>query len=84
MPNSINSTEIKSIYQTYGIVGAPNPVNDRRIQTVGFAFYPHPNVSIKLDYEDWSSKSKYYQDSDFYNTSNNNLDAINAAVTFIF
>jgi hypothetical protein len=84
MPNSISSTEVKSVYSQLGIVGAPNPVNDRRIQTVGLAFYPHPNVSIKLDYEDWSSKSKYYQDSDFYNQSNNNIDVVNLAITFIF
>ncbi|GIX42167.1 MAG: hypothetical protein KatS3mg129_1900 [Leptospiraceae bacterium] len=84
MTNSLNSTEIKTIYSNLGVVGAPNPVNDRRIQTIGFAFYPHPNVSIKVDYEDWSSKSNYYQDSDFYNQSNNNIDVINAAVTFIF
>jgi hypothetical protein len=82
--NSINSTEAKKILESYGYYGAANPTYDRRIQTIGFAFYPHPNVSIKVDYENWSSKSKYYQDSDFYNQSNNNIDVINAAVTFIF
>ncbi len=82
--NSLNSTEIKKLLEAYDILGIANPVNDRRIQTFGFALYPHPNVSIKLDYEDWSSKSKFYQDSDFFNPSNNNIDVINLAVTFIF
>lgn len=82
--NSINSTEVKKFLETYNILGVANPINDRRIHTFGIAFYPHPNVSIKLDYEDWSSKSKFYQDSDLFNQSNNNIDAINLAVAFIF
>lgn len=82
--NSINSTEVKTILEQYDIRGVANPINDRRIHTFGLAFYPHPNVAIKLDYEDWNSKSNYYQDSDFYNQSNNNIDVVNLAITFIF
>ncbi len=82
--NSINGTEIKTFVESLGVKGLPNPVNDFRVQTVGLAFYPHPNVSLKIDYEDWKTNSPYYQDSELYNTNNNNIDAVNLAVSFIF
>ncbi|MFN3605141.1 MAG: hypothetical protein ACK4UJ_10565, partial [Leptonema sp. (in: bacteria)] len=82
--NSLNSKEIKSLLETYDIRGVADPTNNRRIETIGIAFYPHPNVTIKLDFENWKSNSKYYQDSDFYNQSNNNIDVVNLAIAFIF
>ncbi|MCS7205272.1 MAG: hypothetical protein NZ853_06205 [Leptospiraceae bacterium] len=82
--NSISGAEVRTELEKYGIYGLPDPVNNRRIQTIGIAFYPHPNVSIKLDYEDWKATSHYYQDNDLLRPANNNGDIINAAVTFIF
>lgn len=82
--------------KTYGVVtnvsdfseyvepGTASKVNDRRIRTVGFAYYPHPNVAIKADYEWWDSKSNLYKDDDRFNTNNNKIDRLNLAVTFIF
>ncbi len=73
-----------SDFAEYVEPGTPSKVNDRRIQTVGFAYYPHPNVAIKADYEWWDSQSDLYLDDDRFNTSNNKIDRLNLAVTFIF
>lgn len=73
-----------SDFAEYEEPGTANKVNDRRIHTVGFAYYPHPNVAIKADYEWWDSKSNLYKDEDRFNTSNNKIDRFNLAVTFIF
>lgn len=92
IPGALTVSEAKK----YGVVtstsdfaeyvepGTPSKVNDRRIQTVGFAYYPHPNVAIKADYEWWDSQSDLYLDDDRFNTSNNKIDRLNLAVTFIF
>ena len=48
--------------ELYGVRGVPDRSQDRRIYTVGMAFFPHENVTLKLDYEMHHSKSDYHKD----------------------
>ncbi len=70
--------------ELYGVKGVPDRTNDRRIMTYGLAYFPHPNVSLKLDYEQQSSKTEAFRDQEIFTTSNNKIDRANFAVTFIF
>ena len=70
--------------ELYGVKGVPDRANDRRIMTTGLAYFPHPNVSLKLDYEQQSSKTDAFKDQEFFNSGNNKIDRLNFAVTFIF
>ncbi len=70
--------------ESYGVKGVPDRVNDRRIVTTGMAYFPHPNVVVKLDYERWSSKSDLDSDISERNPNNNKSDRVNFSVGFIF
>ena len=70
--------------ELYGVKGVPDRANDRRIMTYGLAYFPHANVSLKMDYEQQSSKTSAFKDQEFFNGSNNKIDRVNLAVTFIF
>lgn len=70
--------------ELYGVKGVADRTNDRRIITVGVAYFPHPNVALKADYEQQSSKSDAFKDQEFFNSNNNKIDRMNLAVTFIF
>ena len=78
------NTELKNNGETWRVGGRPNPVNDRRIWTYGVAYYPHPQVVVKLDYEQWDSASDYHKDIQQRNSSNNKIDSVNFSVGFIF
>lgn len=49
-----------------------NPATDRQVITLGLAFYPHPDVALKVDREMWEDEA----DGDGNRT--------NAALAFIF
>jgi opacity protein-like surface antigen len=70
--------------ELYGVRGVPDRSQDRRIYTVGMAFFPHENVTLKLDYEMHHSKSDYHKDIEQLNASNNKIDQINFGLGFIF
>ncbi len=70
--------------ELYGVQGTADRTLDRRIITYGLAYFPHPNVAIKADYESWDSKSNLTADIEEKNGSNNKIDRFNLAVTFIF
>lgn len=70
--------------ELYGVRGVPDRAQDRRIYTVGMAFFPHENISLKLDYEMQHSKSDYYKDIESLNSSNNKIDQVNFGLGFIF
>lgn len=70
--------------ELYGVQGVADRTLDRRIVTYGLAYFPHPNVAIKADYESWDSKSDLTADIEEKNGSNNKIDRFNLAVTFIF
>lgn len=74
----------RDLIEGYGVKGVSNPATDRRIWSVGMAYFPHPNVSLKLDYEHWNSRLMYPYDLERDNPENNKIDRINAAVAFIF
>ncbi len=76
-----NSDALK---EAYGVQGTANRVNDRRILTLGLAYYPHPNVVLKGEYERWESKTDFSDDIEGRNPSNNKIDRISFAVGFIF
>ena len=73
-----------SAQETYGVTGVANRVNDRRIITTGLAYFPHPNVVLKLDYETQTSKTSFHEDIEWRNSSNNKINRLNMAVGFIF
>ena len=70
--------------ELYGVKGVPSGTTDRRILTYGIAIYPHPQLSIKADYEQRTSKSDFYGDQERFNSSNNKIDQFNLGVAFIF
>jgi len=70
--------------ELYGVQGTADRSLDRRIITYGLAYFPHPNVAIKADYESWDSKTNLTADIEEKNGSNNKIDRFNLAVTFIF
>lgn len=70
--------------ELYGIQGVADRSLDRRIITYGLAYFPHPNVALKADYESWDSKTNLNADIEEKNSSNNKIDRFNLAVTFIF
>lgn len=78
----INNTD--TVKELYGVRGVPDRTQDRRIYTVGMAFFPHENVVLKMDYEMHHSKSAYYKDIESLNSSNNKIDQINFGLGFIF
>ena len=61
--------------------GRANPANNRQIVVYGLAYYPHPNVVLKLDFENWNSKSK---EKTRDNTSNNKIDKLNFSIAWLF
>lgn len=77
----VNSDTAKELY---GVRGVPDRTQDRRIYTLGMAFFPHENVTLKLDYEMHSSKSDYHKDIETLNANNNKIDQVNFGVGFIF
>ncbi len=70
-----------SKHDTAEVKGIANPANDRRILTYGLAYFPDPNVVLKLDFEDWNSKSK---EDDSINPKNNQIDRMNLSIGWIF
>ncbi len=70
--------------EAYGVRGAANRSNDRSIVTGGVAYFPHPNVVLKLEYERHETASTYDGDIEPLRPSNNKVDQINASVGFIF
>ncbi|MCB1169410.1 MAG: hypothetical protein KDK25_03705, partial [Leptospiraceae bacterium] len=70
--------------ELYGIQGVADRSLDRRIMTYGLAYFPHPNVALKADYESWDSRTDLNADIEEKNSSNNKIDRFNLAVTFIF
>ena len=70
--------------ELYGVNGVPDRVNDQRIFTFGLAYFPHPNVSLKLDYEYHESKSDYSTDIETRNSANNKINRLNFSLGFIF
>ena len=70
--------------ESYGVQGVADGVNDRSIVTMGLAYFPHPNVVLKLDYERWNSRVSYPDDLEWRNTANNKIDQVNFGVGFIF
>ncbi|MBL8020449.1 MAG: hypothetical protein JNM27_12340 [Leptospirales bacterium] len=77
----VNTDQTKELY---GVRGVPDRTQDRRIYTIGMAFFPHENVTLKVDYEMHSSKSGYHRDIEQLNPSNNKIDQINFGLGFIF
>jgi len=77
-------TNADAAKELYGVRGVPDRSQDRRIYTVGMAFFPHENVTLKLDYEMHHSKSDYHKDIEQLNSSNNKIDQINFGLGFIF
>ncbi|MCR9144238.1 MAG: hypothetical protein NXI24_18475 [bacterium] len=73
-----------SLEEAYGVVGTPDRKNDRTILTLGVAYFPTPNVVLKVDYERMDSKTDFNSDIEGLNTSNNKIDQLNMAVGFIF
>lgn len=65
-------------------IGEPDRVNDRRIMTYALAYFPDPQVVIKLDYERRTSKTAEQADIERFNPDNNKIDRINASVGFTF
>ena len=72
---------IENKYDTKTVKGLANPANDRRVQTYGLAYLPHPNIVLKLDLENWNSQSNENEKS---NPKNNKIDKINFGVAWIF
>ena len=70
--------------ELYGVQGTPDRTNDRRIRTIGLAFFPDPKIVFKLDYEQNKSKSNYHRDIEYRNPKNNNVDQIRFAIGLIF
>lgn len=70
--------------EAYGTHGLPDRTNDRRIATVGLAYLPHPNVTVKAEYQRNSSLSDYYGDAEILNPGNNKIDQINVGVGIVF
>ncbi|MBX7058168.1 MAG: hypothetical protein K1X75_08880 [Leptospirales bacterium] len=70
--------------EAYGVQGLADRVNDQSIVTMGLAWYPHPNVVIKAEYEQHESATRLHRDIEGRRPSNNKVDQINVAVGFIF
>ncbi|MCB1322713.1 MAG: hypothetical protein KDK34_20805, partial [Leptospiraceae bacterium] len=73
-----------SFKEAYGVTGVADRVNDRRIVTIGLAYFPVDQVVLKADYERWESKTDYHTDIAGRNPDNNKVDRFNFAVGFIF
>ncbi len=78
------NTELKKNSYHWRFAGRPDPTQDRRIITGGIAYFPHPQVVFKLDYESWWSASTYHKDIQQRNSANNKIDRVNFGVGFIF
>jgi len=78
------NAELKKQGHAYRMGGGANPVNDRTVVTAGVAYYPHPNVVLKLDYEKHQSATTYHKDIEQRNSSNNKMDRVNFGLGFIF
>ena len=76
-----NSSPLK---EAYGIKGVSDRRNDRRIITYGVSYFPHPNVSIKMDYEVHNSKTDSFLDYERKNFSTNKEDVFNIGIGVIF
>lgn len=70
--------------EAYGTNGLPDRTNDRRIATIGLAYFPHPNVTVKAEYQRNTSLSNYYGDAEYFNAENNKIDQINVGVGLVF
>ncbi len=68
-------------YDSSTSMGLPNPANDRKLWVYGLAYFPHPNVVIKADWESWDSQS---QEEDSINPNNNKIDRFNLSLGWIF
>ncbi|MCB1173125.1 MAG: hypothetical protein KDK39_06155 [Leptospiraceae bacterium] len=71
-----------SALESYGVIGTADRTNDQRIVSLGAAWFPHPGVVVKAEYERQSSKSRYHKDIESRNPSNNKIDRIQMAVGF--
>lgn len=70
--------------EAYGKKGLADKTNDRRILTVGLAYFPHPNVTVKVEYAKNDSKSDWYRDQEVFNPENNKIDTINVGIGVVF
>ena len=69
--------------ELYGVKGVSDRVNDRTIWTLGVAYFPHPNVALKLEYARHDSRTTYYRDQEYLNPGNNKIDQINFGMALI-
>jgi len=72
------------VKELYGVTGSADRTNDRRTFTIGMAYFPHPNVVLKLEYAKNSSRSTYFRDTEFVNPDNNKIDQIKFGMGLIF
>jgi len=70
--------------ELYGVTGVADRTNDFSIVTLGMAYFPHPNVSLKLEYQWNDSKTNYSGDIASLNPNNNKINQINFGIGFIF
>lgn len=70
--------------EMYGVRGTANRVNDRTVITTGLAYFPHPNVVLKIEYAMNNSKSDYHRDIELFNPDNNKIDQINFGLGVIW
>jgi len=70
--------------ELYGVQGVADRTLDRRIITLGAAFFPEERVVLKLDYQYRTSKSDYHADISGRNRFNFKVNQINFGVGFIF
>ncbi len=70
--------------EAYGKKGLADKTNDRRILTVGMAYFPHPNVTVKVEYAKNDAKSDWYHDQEVFNPENNKIDSINFGIGVVF
>ncbi|MDH5655739.1 MAG: hypothetical protein OEZ34_07525 [Spirochaetia bacterium] len=73
-----------SLKEAYGIKGLPDRRNDRRIMTFGASYFPHPNVSLKIDYEFHNSKTDSFLDFERKGYKTNKENVLNMGIGVIF
>ncbi|MBI3395882.1 MAG: hypothetical protein HY042_08610, partial [Spirochaetia bacterium] len=69
--------------ELYGVKGTADRTNDRNIWTLGLAYYPHPNIVLKFEYQRNNSMSNYPRDQEYLNPDNHKIDQINFGMGLI-
>lgn len=70
--------------ELYGVRGVADRTNDRSRLSIGFAYFPHPNVALKFEYARNSSRSNYHRDIELFNPGNNKIDQVKFALSVIY